>query len=85
MFKRIPVAVKALSRNPLPISYYNFFGNIATMWQAVEDMVVFSLKSNSGNPNSPDCSEIAPQYGGGHRNAAGFRKKDMVFPRLLYC
>lgn len=59
--------------------------DIAIMWQAVEDMVVFSLRSDSGNPDSPDCAEIAQQYGGGgHRNAAGFQKKDMDFPRLLF-
>lgn len=60
--------------------------DIAIMWQAVEDMVVFSLRSDSGNPDSPDCAEIAQQYGGGgHRNAAGFQKKNMDFPRLLFC
>jgi len=59
--------------------------DIAIMWQAVEDMVVFSLRSDSGNPNSPDCAEIAQQYGGGgHRNAAGFQKKNIDFPRLLF-
>lgn len=59
--------------------------DIAVMWQAVEDMVVFSLRSDSGNPNSPDCAEIAQQYGGGgHRNAAGFQKKNMDFPGLLF-
>lgn len=59
--------------------------DIAIMWQAVEDMVVFSLRSDSGNPESPDCAEIARQYGGGgHRNAAGFQKKGMDFPRLLF-
>lgn len=60
--------------------------DIAIMWQAVEDMVVFSLRSDSGNPDSPDCAEIARQYGGGgHRNAAGFQKKNMDFPGLLLC
>lgn len=60
--------------------------DIAIMWQAVEDMVVFSLRSDSGNPDSPDCAEIARQYGGGgHRNAAGFQRKNMDFPRLLFC
>jgi oligoribonuclease NrnB/cAMP/cGMP phosphodiesterase (DHH superfamily) len=60
--------------------------DIAIMWQAVEDMVVFSLRSDSGNPGSPDCAEIARQYGGGgHKNAAGFQKKNMDFPRLLFC
>ena len=59
--------------------------DIAVMWQAIEDMVVFSLRSDSGNPDSPDCAEIAQQYGGGgHRNAAGFQKKNMDFPRLLF-
>ncbi|AKB50132.1 hypothetical protein MSBRW_0879 [Methanosarcina barkeri str. Wiesmoor] len=59
--------------------------DIAIMWQAVEDMVVFSLRSDSGNPNSPDCAEIAQQYGGGgHKNAAGFQRKNMDFPRLLF-
>lgn len=59
--------------------------DIAVMWQAVEDTVVFSLRSDSGNPDSPDCAEIAQQYGGGgHRNAAGFQKKNMDFPRLLF-
>lgn len=59
--------------------------DIAIMWQAVEDMVVFSLRSDSGNPDSPDCAEIAKQYGGGgHRNAAGFQKKNVDFPRLLF-
>jgi oligoribonuclease NrnB/cAMP/cGMP phosphodiesterase (DHH superfamily) len=59
--------------------------DIAIMWQAVEDMVVFSLRSDSSSPNSPDCAEIAQQYGGGgHRNAAGFQKKNMDFPRLLF-
>lgn len=59
--------------------------DIAIMWQAVEDMVVFSLRSDSGNPDSPDCAEIAQQYGGGgHKNAAGFQKKNMDFPRLLF-
>jgi oligoribonuclease NrnB/cAMP/cGMP phosphodiesterase (DHH superfamily) len=55
------------------------------MWQAVEEMVVVSLRSDSENPNSPDCTEIAQQYGGGHRNAAGFQKKDMDFPRMFFC
>jgi uncharacterized protein len=60
--------------------------DIAIMWQAVENMVVFSLRSDSGNPDSPDCAEIAQQYGGGgHRNAAGFQKKNMDFPSLLFC
>jgi oligoribonuclease NrnB/cAMP/cGMP phosphodiesterase (DHH superfamily) len=60
--------------------------DIAIMWQAVEDTVVFSLRSDSGNPDSPDCAKIAQQYGGGgHRNAAGFQKKNMDFPRLLFC
>lgn len=59
--------------------------DIAIMWQAVENMVVFSLRSDSGNPDSPDCAEIAKQYGGGgHKNAAGFQKKNMDFPRLLF-
>lgn len=59
--------------------------DIAIMWQAVEDMVVFSLRSDSENPDSPDCAEIAQQYGGGgHRNAAGFQKKNMDFPCLLF-
>lgn len=59
--------------------------DIAVMWQAVEDMVVFSLRSDSGNPDSPDCAEIAKQYGGGgHKNAAGFQKKNMDFPSLLF-
>jgi oligoribonuclease NrnB/cAMP/cGMP phosphodiesterase (DHH superfamily) len=59
--------------------------DIAVMWQAVEDMVVFSLRSDSGNPDSPDCAEIARQYGGGgHKNAAGFQKKNMDFPSLLF-
>lgn len=59
--------------------------DIAIMWQAVEDMVVFSLRSDSGNPDSPDCAEIAQQYGGGgHKNAAGFQKKNMDFPRLFF-
>ena len=59
--------------------------DIAVMWQAVEDMVVFSLRSDSGNPNSPDCAEIAQQYGGGgHKNAAGFQKKNMDFPCLFF-
>jgi len=59
--------------------------DIAIMWQAVEDMVVFSLRSDSGNPDSPDCAEIAQHYGGGgHKNAAGFQKKNMDFPRLLF-
>lgn len=58
--------------------------DIAIMWQAIEDMVVFSLRSDSGNPNSPDCAEIAQKYdGGGHKNAAGFQIKDMDFPHLL--
>ncbi|MDY9925557.1 DHH family phosphoesterase [Methanosarcina sp.] len=60
--------------------------DIAIMWQAVENMVVFSLRSDSGNPDSPDCAEIAQQYGGGgHKNAAGFQKKNMDFPHLLFC
>lgn len=60
--------------------------DIAIMWQAVEDMVVFSLRSDSGSPDSPDCAEIAQQYGGGgHKNAAGFQKKNIDFPRLLFC
>jgi oligoribonuclease NrnB/cAMP/cGMP phosphodiesterase (DHH superfamily) len=59
--------------------------DIAIMWQAVEDTVVFSLRSDSGNPDSPDCAKIAQQYGGGgHRNAAGFQKKNMDFPHLLF-
>lgn len=59
--------------------------DLAIMWQAVEDMVVFSLRSDSGNPDSPDCAEIAQQYGGGgHRNAAGFQKRNVDFPRLLF-
>lgn len=59
--------------------------DIAVMWQAVEDMVVFSLRSDSGNPDSPDCAGIAQQYGGGgHRNAAGFQKKNMDFPSMLF-
>ncbi|HEY3363225.1 MAG TPA: DHH family phosphoesterase [Methanosarcina sp.] len=59
--------------------------DIAIMWQAVENMVVFSLRSDSGNPDSPDCAKIAQQYGGGgHKNAAGFQKKNMDFPRLLF-
>lgn len=59
--------------------------DIAVMWQAIEDMVVFSLRSDSGNPDSPDCAEIAEQYGGGgHKNAAGFQKKNMDFPGLLF-
>jgi oligoribonuclease NrnB/cAMP/cGMP phosphodiesterase (DHH superfamily) len=59
--------------------------DIAVMWQAVEDMVVFSLRSDSENPDSPNCAEIAQQYGGGgHRNAAGFQKKNMDFPSLLF-
>jgi uncharacterized protein len=59
--------------------------DIAIMWQAVEDMVVFSLRSDSGNSDSPDCAEISQQYGGGgHRNAAGFQKKNIDFPRLLF-
>ena len=59
--------------------------DLAIMWQAVENMVVFSLRSDSGNPDSPDCAEIAQQYGGGgHKNAAGFQKKNVDFPRLLF-
>lgn len=59
--------------------------DIAIMWQAVEDMVVFSLRSDSGNSDSPDCAEIAQQYGGGgHKNAAGFQKKNMDFPSLFF-
>ncbi len=59
--------------------------DIAIMWQAVEDMIIFSLRSDSGNSESPDCAEIAQQYGGGgHRNAAGFQKKNVDFPRLLF-
>jgi uncharacterized protein len=59
--------------------------DIAIMWQAVEDMIIFSLRSDSGNAESPDCAEIAQQYGGGgHRNAAGFQKKNVDFPRLLF-
>lgn len=59
--------------------------DIAIMWQAVEDTVVFSLRSDSGNPDSPDCAEIAQKYGGGgHRNAAGFQRKNMDFPHLLF-
>ncbi|RPJ79355.1 MAG: hypothetical protein EHM20_01660 [Alphaproteobacteria bacterium] len=59
--------------------------DIAIMWQAVEDMVVFSLRSDSRNPDSPDCAEIAQQYGGGgHKNAAGFQKMNMDFPRLFF-
>jgi uncharacterized protein len=59
--------------------------DIAVMWQAVENMVVFSLRSDSENPESPDCAEIAQQYGGGgHRNAAGFQKKNMDFPGLFF-
>lgn len=59
--------------------------DIAVMWQAVEDMVVFSLRSDSGNPDSPNCAEIAQQYGGGgHKNAAGFQKRNIDFPHLLF-
>ncbi len=59
--------------------------DIAIMWQAVEDMAVFSLRSDSRNPDSPDCAEIAQQYGGGgHKNAAGFQKKNINFPHLLF-
>ncbi len=59
--------------------------DIAIMWQAVEDMVVFSLRSDSENPDSPDCAKIAQLYGGGgHRNAAGFQKKNVDFPHLLF-
>jgi len=59
--------------------------DIAVMWQAVENMVVFSLRSDSKNPESPDCAEIAQRYGGGgHRNAAGFQKKNMDFPGFLF-
>lgn len=59
--------------------------DIAIMWQAVEEMVVFSLRSDSGNPESPDCAKIAQQYGGGgHKNAAGFQRKNMDFPHLLF-
>ncbi|AKB23089.1 DHH family phosphoesterase [Methanosarcina sp. WH1] len=59
--------------------------DIAIMWQAVENMVVFSLRSDSGNPDSPDCAKIAQQYGGGgHKNAAGFQKKNINFLHLLF-
>jgi uncharacterized protein len=59
--------------------------DIAVMWQAVENMIVFSLRSDSGNPESPDCAGIAQQYGGGgHKNAAGFQKQNIDFPRLLF-
>ena len=59
--------------------------DIAIMWQAIENMVVFSLRSDSRDPDSPDCAEIAQQYGGGgHRNAAGFQKKNMDFPHLFF-
>jgi uncharacterized protein len=59
--------------------------DIAIMWQAVEDMIVFSLRSDSKNPDSPDCAKIAQQYGGGgHKNAAGFQKKSINFPHLLF-
>jgi len=59
--------------------------DIAIMWQAVEDMIVFSLRSDSENPDSPDCAKIAQQYGGGgHKNAAGFQKKNINFPHLLF-
>jgi uncharacterized protein len=59
--------------------------DIAIMWQAVEDMVVFSLRSDSGKPDSPDCAKIAQQYGGGgHKNAAGFQRNNMDFPQLLF-
>ena len=59
--------------------------DIAIIWQAIGDMVVFSLRSDSKNPDSPDCAEIAQRYGGGgHKNAAGFQKKNMDFPRLLF-
>lgn len=59
--------------------------DIAIMWQAVEDMVVFSLRSDSENPDSPDCAKIAQLYGGGgHRNAAGFQIKNVDFPHLLF-
>ncbi|WP_268765630.1 hypothetical protein [Methanosarcina mazei] len=59
--------------------------DIAVMWQAVEDMIVFSLRSDSGNSDSPDCAKIAQQYGGGgHKNAAGFQKKNIDFPGLLF-
>jgi oligoribonuclease NrnB/cAMP/cGMP phosphodiesterase (DHH superfamily) len=45
---------------------------------------VFILRSDSGNPDSPDCAEIAQQHGGGgNRNAAGFQKKNIDFPHLF--
>jgi len=58
--------------------------DIAVMWQAINDKVIFSLRSNSKDPDAPDVSYIAKIYGGGgHKNAAGFEIKDMDFPLLL--
>jgi len=59
--------------------------DIAIMWQAVEDMVVFSLRSDSGNPDSPDCAEIAQQYGGGgHKKRCWVPEKEYGFSTLAF-
>lgn len=46
--------------------------DIAIMWFVDGDSCKLSFRSNSKDPNAPDCSKIAQKYGGGgHFNAAG--------------
>jgi len=58
--------------------------DLAIMWQAINDMLVFSLRSNSKDSNAPDCSLIAQKYGGGgHFYAAGFSINNVNFTTPL--
>jgi oligoribonuclease NrnB/cAMP/cGMP phosphodiesterase (DHH superfamily) len=50
--------------------------DIAIMWYVDGNSVKCSLRSNSKDPNAPDCSAIAKKYkGGGHYSSAGYNVK----------
>lgn len=54
--------------------------DIAVMWQAINDKIIVSLRSNT-----VDCSVIAQKYGGGgHIGAAGFSFGDMHPEKLFW-
>lgn len=96
--KEIEKYVKAASTTKLsgytvpivnvPYSYVSEVGNIlsagqlfAICWSVVEQSVMFSLRSND---EGLDVSKIAEQYnGGGHRNAAGFKRGFTFLHSLL--
>lgn len=58
--------------------------DIAIMWYVDNATIRISLRSNSKDPNAPDCAKLAQKYGGGgHFASSGFNTSISSFYDIL--